>query len=120
MHSSSPARPTTWLPPSVKVASGSCVEGRKRRCPRFEFDHQGAQPGSALPLGSSPSGRRRRSARSAKAGANVKAVQRMLGHASAAMTLDRYADLFGDGLDDVADRMDALRAASRGRVADFL
>jgi integrase len=28
------------------------------------------------------------------AGANVKAVQRMLGHASAAMTLDVYADLF--------------------------
>jgi integrase len=55
-----------------------------------------------------------------KAGANVKAVQRMLGHASAAMTLDRYADLFDDDLDDVADRLDALRAASRGRVADFL
>ena len=51
-----------------------------------------------------------------KAGANVKAVQRILGHASAAMTLDRYADLFDDDLDDVAD----LRAASRGRVADFL
>jgi lysylphosphatidylglycerol synthetase-like protein (DUF2156 family) len=45
----------------------------------------------------------------------------MLGHASAAMTLDRYADLFDDDLDDVADRLDALRAAaSRGRVADFL
>lgn len=27
------------------------------------------------------------------AGANVKVVQRMLGHASAVMTLDRYADL---------------------------
>jgi integrase len=55
-----------------------------------------------------------------KAGANVKAVQRMLGHASAAMTLDRYADLFDDDLDDVADRLDALRAASCGQVADFL
>ena len=40
------------------------------------------------------------------AGANVKAVQRMLGHASAAMTLDRYADLFDDDLDAVADRLD--------------
>jgi integrase len=36
------------------------------------------------------------------AGANVKAVQRMLGHASAAMTLDVYADLFDDDLDAVA------------------
>jgi integrase len=35
-------------------------------------------------------------------GANVKAVQRMLGHASAAMTLDVYADLFDDDLDAVA------------------
>lgn len=42
------------------------------------------------------------------AGANVKAVQRMLGHASAAMTLDVYAGLFSDDLDDVADRMDSL------------
>lgn len=43
------------------------------------------------------------------AGANVKALQRMLGHASAAMTLDRYADLFDDDLDSVADALDAAR-----------
>ncbi|MGX1749054.1 tyrosine-type recombinase/integrase [Glutamicibacter protophormiae] len=35
-------------------------------------------------------------------GANVKAVQRMLGHSSAAMTLDVYAELFDDDLDGVA------------------
>ena len=40
------------------------------------------------------------------AGANVKAVQLMLGHASAAMTLDIYAGLFADDLDAVADRLD--------------
>jgi integrase len=40
------------------------------------------------------------------AGANVKAVQKMLGHASAAMTLDVYADLFDDDLDSVATRLD--------------
>nr|WP_256336104.1 tyrosine-type recombinase/integrase [Microbacterium sp. cf332] len=40
-------------------------------------------------------------------GANVKVVQRMLGHASAAMTLDTYADLFDDGLDAVASRLNA-------------
>jgi integrase len=39
--------------------------------------------------------------------ANVKAVQRMLGHAKASMTLDIYADLFDEDLDDVADRLDA-------------
>jgi hypothetical protein len=30
----------------------------------------------------------------------------MLGHASAAMTLDVYSDLFDDDLDDVASRLD--------------
>jgi hypothetical protein len=42
------------------------------------------------------------------AGANVTAVQQMLGHASAAMTLDVYAGLFADDLDAVADRLDEL------------
>jgi site-specific recombinase XerD len=37
------------------------------------------------------------------AGANVMAVQQMLGHASAAVTLDVYAGLFADDLDAVAD-----------------
>lgn len=46
------------------------------------------------------------------AGANVKAVQRMLGHASAAMTLDTYADLFDDDLDDVAVALDQARRAA--------
>ncbi|MBT2474226.1 site-specific integrase [Microbacterium sp. ISL-103] len=45
-------------------------------------------------------------------GANVKAVQRMLGHASASMTLDTYADLFDDDLDDVATALDQARRAA--------
>ena len=44
------------------------------------------------------------------AGANVKAVQKMLGHASAAMTLDVYADLFDDDLDAVGDALSAVGA----------
>ena len=42
--------------------------------------------------------------------AAIKSLQSMLGHDSAAMTLDRYGHLFGDELDAVADRMDAARA----------
>ena len=34
----------------------------------------------------------------------------MLGHASAAMTLDVYSGLFDDDLDAVADRLDATAA----------
>ncbi len=39
-------------------------------------------------------------------GASVKAVQRMLGHASATLTLDRYGHLFPDELDALASRLD--------------
>jgi integrase len=46
------------------------------------------------------------------AGANVKAVQRMLGHASEAMTLDVYADLFDDDLDAVAVALNQARIIS--------
>ena len=47
------------------------------------------------------------------AGANVKAVQRMLGHASAAMTLDTYADLFDDDLDGVAIALDEAKRSAQ-------
>lgn len=40
------------------------------------------------------------------AGASVKAVQRQLGHASAAMTLDTYTELFDDDLNGVAAALD--------------
>ena len=38
-------------------------------------------------------------------GANVKVVQRLLGHATAAMTLDRYGYLLDDDLSGVADAL---------------
>jgi integrase len=49
------------------------------------------------------------------AGANPKVVQRMLGHASAAMTLDVYADLFESDLDAVATALDTLHGQASGR-----
>ena len=42
------------------------------------------------------------------AGANVKVVQRQLGHASAVLTLDTYADLFEEDLDAVGQAMTGL------------
>ena len=47
------------------------------------------------------------------AGANVKVLQRLLGHASAAMTLDVAAGLFADDLDDVATRLSSAHERSR-------
>lgn len=47
-------------------------------------------------------------------GANVKAVQRMLGHRTATMTLDTYAELFDSDLDSVAESVNAkIEAAVR-------
>lgn len=51
----------------------------------------------------------------ASAGASIKAVQRMLGHASAAMTLDTYGSLFDEDLEDLADRMDQCYGPGRNR-----
>lgn len=42
-----------------------------------------------------------------QSGANVKTIQRMLGHTSAAMTLDVYSDLFDSDLDAVSAALDA-------------
>ena len=56
---------------------------------------------------------------SVSAGVNVLALQRMLGHESAKMTLDTYADLFDDDLDAVANALharyapDALKTCSQ-------
>jgi integrase len=46
------------------------------------------------------------------AGASIKAVQKMLGHKSATLTLDRYGHLYDDELQGVADRLDTLAAAA--------
>lgn len=47
------------------------------------------------------------------AGANVKVVQRIAGHASATMTLDTYAGLFDDDLHDSASRINEALTANR-------
>jgi integrase len=49
------------------------------------------------------------------AGADVKTLQAMLGHASAVMTLDRYGHLMPGRGEDVANRLDAL---ARGATAE--
>ena len=40
-------------------------------------------------------------------GASVKAVQRMLGHRNASVTLDIYSGLYDEDLESLAQRMDA-------------
>jgi integrase len=60
------------------------------------------------------------------AGVNGLALQRVLGHTSAKMTLDTYPDLFDDDLDAVAvtlhsrySRQSVLKTCSRGTAANM-
>ena len=47
------------------------------------------------------------------AGADVKVLQRMMGHASAALTLDRYGHLMPGQAHSVADRLDEMARRAR-------
>lgn len=51
-------------------------------------------------------------------GANVKTVQRMVGHKSAAMTLDIYGHLWDEELDTIPAAMDAHMRAERERFTE--
>ncbi len=89
------------------AASGGVLRYRVAR--RSWFDQ--AVLASGCPDGFHPHELRHTAASLAiSAGANVKAVQKMLGHGSAAMTLDTYSDLFPDDLDAVAVSLDRARS----------
>jgi len=93
--------PADWVFPSP---SGEVLRVRNAR--RAWFDRAATDAGLD---GLTPHELRHTAASLAvSAGANVKAVQRMLGHAKASMTLDVYADLFDDDLEAVAERLDVL------------
>jgi integrase len=87
---------------------------RNRNARRGWFDRAVSEIGQA---GFTPHELRHTAASLAvSSGADVKAVQRMLGHASAAMTLDIYTDLFDSDLDAVADRLDEIRTIAKDHV----
>ncbi|WP_288076302.1 site-specific integrase [Rhodococcus sp. (in: high G+C Gram-positive bacteria)] len=89
------------------------ADSKHMRSPRSErgwFD--GAVKRAGLPRLTPHDLRHTAASLAVSAGANVKAVQKMLGHASAAMTLDVYADLFDDDLDAVANALDDARASA--------
>ena len=50
-------------------------------------------------------------------GANIKVVQRQMGHRTASLTLDVYGHLLPEDLDAVADRLDQTRATALEAVA---
>jgi integrase len=73
---------------------------------------------SGMPAGLNPHELRHSAASMAiSAGASIKVVQKMLGHKSATLTLDRYGHLYPDELQSVADRLDLLHAAAVEKCA---
>lgn len=53
------------------------------------------------------------------AGGSIKATQRALGHASAAMTLDVYSHLIPEDLGDTVNKADAILSGNGGRVVQL-
>lgn len=91
------------------------VEGRYLRPTNASRPRDGWMVGAARRAGIEPLTphdlRHTAASLAVSAGANVKAVQRMLGHKSAAVTLDVYADLFDTDLQTVAEALDEARRA---------
>jgi len=83
--------------PAAGVQRGSEeLPGQQRRVPEGDTSRSPAHRGFA----------------GISAGANVKGVQLMLGHKSAALALDTYADLFPDDLEAVAEALNAAALAA--------
>ena len=74
-------------------------------------DSSGADTSKATPLDPQP--KEVLASLAISEGANVKVVQKLLGHKSAVLTLDRYGHLFPDDLDAVADAFDTAADALR-------
>ena len=104
----------TWFDGAVQRCRGAADEARTRE----RETHPNADPATPEFPRVTPHDLRHTAASLAvSAGANVKAVQKMLGHASAAMTLDVYADLFDTDAEAVAAAHDE-RLAGRTFSAD--
>ena len=99
-HLGPPSTHDSWLSGAVQRCQDAANEARKRK---------GKEPVTPVfPRVTAHALRHTAASLAISAGANVKVVQRMLGHASAAMTLDVYADLFDDDLTGVADKLDEI------------
>lgn len=96
-----PSSHDSWLSGAVQRCQAAADEAR-----RAEEAKNGEPTTPAFPRITAHALRHTAASLAISSGANVKVVQRMLGHASAAMTLDVYADLFDDDLTAVADKLD--------------
>ncbi|UVO11912.1 site-specific integrase [Mycobacterium sp. SVM_VP21] len=102
-HLGPPSSHDSWLSGAVERCITAADTARDKE---IRASKDGAAAVQAFPRVTAHALRHTAASLAISAGANVKVVQRMLGHASAAMTLDVYADLFDDDLTAVADKLD--------------
>lgn len=115
-HLGPPASNRSWLAGAVE----RCVTAAdKARAKEIKASENGDATTPVFPRVTAHALRHTAASLAISAGANVKVVQRMLGHASAAMTLDVYADLFDDDLTAVADKLDESVGKMWARRADI-
>lgn len=101
-HLGPPSSVGSWLSGAVK----RCQDSADRKRAEELREHPKEQPKTpAFPRVTAHDLRHTAASLAISAGANPKVVQRMLGHASAAMTLDVYADLFESDVDAVAENV---------------
>ncbi|MED5813857.1 tyrosine-type recombinase/integrase [Mycolicibacterium sp. 050232] len=100
-HLGPPSSHDSWLSGAVERCQTAATAARAKQSKR------GKEPTTPVfPRVTAHALRHTAASLAISAGANVKVIQRMLGHSSAAMTLDVYADLFDDDLTGVADKLD--------------
>ena len=90
-----------WPPPHGRYLLSRWLKGAVARCRQADPEFPHISPHSL---------RHTAASLAISAGANPKVVQRMLGHKSAAMTLDIYADLFESDQDAVAENVGKMWA----------
>lgn len=111
-HLGPPSSVRSWLAGAVERCQASATAAREREAKAKAAREREGKPAvkgaltPVFPRITAHALRHTAASLAISSGANVKVVQRMLGHASAAMTLDVYADLFDDDLTGVADKLD--------------
>jgi len=101
-----PSSHDSWLSGAVDRCQKAATSARAAESKRKAKDERKEPTTPVFPRVTAHALRHTAASLAISAGANVKVVQRMLGHASAAMTLDLYADLFDDDLTGVAVKLD--------------
>jgi integrase len=98
---------------AVKAMKNRANEARQREREAQELDEHGQPRTPEFPTISPHALRHTAASLYIRAGANIKVVQRQLGHATASMTLDRYGHMYNDDLQAAATAVGEAITAAR-------